>query len=507
MKRLFALIAVLCLVCAGCSGVRGSATRIVYLPLDAQVQQLDPQVAQDAASVTVLHALFEGLTRLEKDGSVSPAAAAWTVSDDGTVYTFSLREGYWYCEGERLGRVTAQDFVFGFSRVLTAPDNDQVAKELYIIAGAEQYRNGTAQSFGAQAVDENTLRITLSHPDETFLQRLAGSVFFPCNQAFFEQTAGRYGMSGDQLCGNGVFSLRSWGQTQLRLTKNEGHRDAAAYALTGVRFVHRTEDTVKLLQNGSLDIGAVSPETMAQLRQDGWGSVQTNDTVLSLLLNHNRAALAQRDCRLALFAAAEQPCAAGFVPPDALLSGSEPFRKTGNAVVWPTVPPEQVKQRWRSGLQAAELADTPHMTLLCTPQLQATAQQILQRWQKNLSVYFSIETLEAADLQRRLNSGRYDMALVPQTPSSLYAGGQLAAFADAEKNVCRFADAAFAAADGSADRAALQALEQALADQCVYIPLAFVPRHFAVSKNMQGIALRPFGGGQWQSPFDLRSIV
>ena len=102
MKRLFALIAVLCLVCAGCSGVRGSDTRIIYLPLDAPAQQLDPQVAQDAASVEVLHTVFEGLTRLEKDGSVAPAAATWTVSDDGTVYTFSLREGYWYCEGQHL---------------------------------------------------------------------------------------------------------------------------------------------------------------------------------------------------------------------------------------------------------------------------------------------------------------------------------------------------------------------------------------------------------------------
>ena len=505
MKRLFALIAVLCLVCAGCSGVRGSDTRIIYLPLDASVQQLDPQVAQDAASVAVLHTVFEGLTRLEKDGSVAPAAATWTVSDDGTVYTFSLREGYWYCEGERLGRVTAQDFVFGFSRVLTAPDNDLPARRLYIIEGAEALRNGTAQQFGAQALDENTLRITLSHPDETFLQSLADSVFFPCNQAFFEQTAGRYGMSSDQLCGNGVFSLRSWGQTQLRLTKNEGHRDAAAYVLTGVRFVHRTEDTVKLLQNGSLDVGAVSPLQLQTLQQEGFSAVQTEDAALCLLFNHNRAALAQRDCRLALLAACGQQSAAGFLPPATLLSGSEPFRKTGNAVVWPTVP--SPKQHWRRGLQAADLADTPHMTLLCTPQLQDTAQRILQSWQKELSVYFSIETLETAELQRRLNSGRYDMALAEQAPASPYAGGQLAAFADAAQNPCRFADAAFAAADGAADRAALQALEQALADQCVYIPLAFVPRHFAVSDKAAGIVLRPFGGGPFQSPYDLRSIV
>ena len=64
-------------------------------PIAAEPAMLDPQMAQDDASVTVLCALFEGLTRLDEKGKIVPAAATWTVSEDGLTYTFTLFDNYW----------------------------------------------------------------------------------------------------------------------------------------------------------------------------------------------------------------------------------------------------------------------------------------------------------------------------------------------------------------------------------------------------------------------------
>ena len=98
-------------------------------PLSAEPRQLDPQVSTDAASVTRVAALFEGLARLNENGEAVPAAADWTVSDDGRVYTFRLKESYWSTlpkakKGEtptvweQPVKVTAADFVFGMQRAV-----------------------------------------------------------------------------------------------------------------------------------------------------------------------------------------------------------------------------------------------------------------------------------------------------------------------------------------------------------------------------------------------------
>ena len=80
-----------CLLLPGCKKdtVMGKGFRF---PLSAEPRQLDPQVASDSASATVITALFEGLTRLDAQGQPVPGAAEWTVSPDGLTYTFTLRD-------------------------------------------------------------------------------------------------------------------------------------------------------------------------------------------------------------------------------------------------------------------------------------------------------------------------------------------------------------------------------------------------------------------------------
>jgi oligopeptide transport system substrate-binding protein len=120
-------------------------------------------MAQDDASVTVLCALFEGLTRLDNDGKAIPAAADWTVSEDGLTYTFTLKESYWTVnaiDGETNPwdepiRVTADDFLFAIQRVADPATKSPLAAELYGI------RNIEAVSKGEKPLEELLLRMNI----------------------------------------------------------------------------------------------------------------------------------------------------------------------------------------------------------------------------------------------------------------------------------------------------------------------------------------------------------
>ncbi|MBR7091656.1 MAG: peptide ABC transporter substrate-binding protein [Clostridia bacterium] len=512
MKKAVCLLLCLLLILPGCSGFRGSRTAVLHLPLSAAVQQLDPQVARDEASIAVMGLLFEGLVRLDADGAVVPGAAEWTVSGDGLVYTFTLHESRWGVGRDTGPAVTAADFVYGMTRVLTPGTGSSLASRLYDIEGAQAYYEGRASSFGALAVDERTLRITLHAPNGAFLQKLAGSAFYPCRRAFFDGTAGRYGMTAQDVCGNGPFSLFSWNGDVLKLTRNEGYHDKQAYPLQTVYFsCAAVADGPAALKSGTLDVVPLTAAQAVQRQQAGQPVQTLRDSVLMLYFNHREEVLAQQPARRALAAgmagllSGGRP-AEGFLPPDTVLTGSEPYRQGGHAVSWTFLNrTADARTWWKNGLQQAGLLQPGPMTLLCTEDRRELAENILQSWQKNLSVYFSLETVATqAELDRRLLAGRYQIALALCTPQEDTAADQLVRYASAADNVCGFAGDVFASAAGRPDdRSLLRALEQTLADACVCVPLAFEERYFGLSERVGGLTVRPFGGAD-RPLYDLR---
>ena len=75
--------------------------------LGGEPETLDPRLAADNPSLTLMHELYEGLTREAADGTVVPGAAeSWHVSDDGTVWTFELGPDYSGPTGSRSRRCT-----------------------------------------------------------------------------------------------------------------------------------------------------------------------------------------------------------------------------------------------------------------------------------------------------------------------------------------------------------------------------------------------------------------
>ncbi len=527
-KRILCLLLAACLAATCLCGCKrkqkgdGSGGGFRF-PIGAEPATLDPQMAQDDASVTVLCALFEGLTRLDNNGKAVPAAATWTVSEDGLTYTFTLRESYWSVnavEGKDRPwndpiRVTADDFLFGMRRVADPATHSPLAAELIGIRNAQEVIAGemAVEELGVQVVDKSHLTITLTAPDSDFPARLATSPFFPCHRGFFEYTAGRYGLEEEYVLSNGAFRLAAWNHgDSLLLYKHDNYHDAAAIAPEAVRFVIGTEDPVTALKEGDL---SAAPLTAAQAKTAGdLRTTKLDDTVrylwfntASTPLNHVAIRRALRDSIQwdsvdAFLKKSGEAAASGYVPPAATKRGNTTLHRVTDATSATAHLTEGLGGSAPSSLRLDVLAADDAVSA-------DLARYILQSWQKNLGLTVTLTLVSEPELAKRVKNGNYQVALYTHTPTGLTAAENLSLFAStAPHNFSHLADStidtAIATAHGG-DADAVSVLEQALWEACPAIPISFPSRYYGFAEGTADIVVRPFGGGRYQSPLDFRS--
>jgi oligopeptide transport system substrate-binding protein len=222
---------------------------LVALPAVAQEQvlrinnmvepeSLDPGVVTGVPEHRILSNLFEGLTTTDpKDLSPTPGmAASWTVSKDGLVYTFTLREARW-TDGKP---VTASDFLFAWERVLNPKSGAKYAQHLYYLKNGEEYNKGRLSDFaqvGVKAMDARTLQVTLKSPTAYFLDLTAFYTLYPVPKWALE-AHGKDWVKPGKIVSNGPFRLAGWvPQKELILERNPQHWDAASVKLSKVVFI------------------------------------------------------------------------------------------------------------------------------------------------------------------------------------------------------------------------------------------------------------------------------
>jgi len=140
------------------------------------------------------------------------------VSPDGLLYTFTLRRDARFHNGRS---VTANDFVYSFTRIL-APEEDSSARSFFErIEGADAYRRGVARSVsGLSAPDPYTLQIVLKEPFSPFLSILA----MKSSKVVPREDVERLGKDfGQYPVGTGPFRFESWNGNQIVLTANPNY--------------------------------------------------------------------------------------------------------------------------------------------------------------------------------------------------------------------------------------------------------------------------------------------
>jgi oligopeptide transport system substrate-binding protein len=217
---------------------------------------LDPHHVAGVWENRIIGDMFLGLTTEGQDGSVVPGVAEdWTISDDGTVYTFKLGDHNW-SDGTP---VTADDFVFALRRILAPEAAAKYASLLYPIKNAEELNSAKMQgmeNLGVRTVDDKTLEITLKAPTPYFIEQLTHYTAFPVPKHLVEQHGDDW-IKKENIASNGAYMLEEWvPNTHVRLVKNPEFYDADNVAIEKVEF-YPTEDRAavqKRFRAGEIDI-------------------------------------------------------------------------------------------------------------------------------------------------------------------------------------------------------------------------------------------------------------
>ena len=500
------LAAAFAFLLAGCGGSSASTSFTWFV--DNIPANLDPQVATKAEDVIACENLYGGLVRRNASGELVPdLCERWEISSDGLTYTFYLKSGLTYTGTKGAATdyaITAEDFVYAFRRVFDPQTASPYAVEFSAIQNSAAVLDGTADpgTLGVSAIGELTLVFRLSERDDTFLSKLTLPGAMPCDEAFFESTRGTYGLSSTSTLSSGSFYIYNWTASGLFL-----HRSAASPLVNNLRLVQNTSNTDKSAAQLIADekcSAALDDTAEATSLQ----SVEYSDTTWALLFNASESSVfAVASLRQALAGIALQNLSVpssglftevtGLVPDGLTVDGIDYRDAAGDLL--PTIP--DAKALYMQARQGMASSDFNGVTILL-PQgsgLTETVEQINGAWQKDCSLFFSVEEVEQDEFDARIAAGKYTIALAPirAEGGSVYQmlqqftaeGGSLTGYADTV-----YADRlALSAQQTGKDRCALLAqCERQLLESCTVVPLLAQQKRLLLANGVRDLVFDPF---------------
>lgn len=231
---------------------------------------LDPTAGAAAAIDEVVYAnIFEGLTRIDRNGEVKPGlASSWKVSEDGKTYRFTLRDGVKFHDGTAM---ESSDVVFSIERAIAA---DSVNAQKGLLEPIESVAAGGA----------GTVIVTLKRPTGHFLFNLGWGDAIVVG----EESAG--GNKANPV-GTGPFSFKRWVKgDRVELQRNESYwGEPAKLATATFRFIPDPAAAVSAMMAGDVDAFAnfPAPENMVQFEADPRFKVVIGSTEGETILSTN----------------------------------------------------------------------------------------------------------------------------------------------------------------------------------------------------------------------------
>ncbi len=405
--------------------------------LGAEPGTLDSSKCSDTYGNSILYDIMEPLTRLEddKDGNgvlVAAGAEKWESNENGTVWTFHLRDNKW-SDGQA---VKAQDYEYGIKRSLDPKTGSPYAYLLTPIKNAEAVNEGKMglQDLGVKAVDDKTLEITLSEPTPYFLSLTYQTPMFPLRQDIVEKNGEKYGSEKETLIYNGPFTVTDWTHnSKLVLAKNDSYWDKDNVKLQTINYpiMQDINAIYNSLENNSIDsAGVTKPEWRDRFaKNDKLENVRVvNQRVNFAFYNHKDTIFKNNNIRQAfslgmdreeiantIFNGIHEP-AYGWVPKSVTGDGEKEYR----SVV--TEPLKEIKDKNSDakallikGMEELGLGSDPatlkvKFTLGGTDQWFRTFGEYLQQmYKKTLGVNLEIEFLEWPLFQSKVQKGEFQI--------------------------------------------------------------------------------------------------
>ncbi|MEG2708970.1 MAG: peptide ABC transporter substrate-binding protein [Vagococcus sp.] len=254
------------------TGDKSKPKQEISVVSSGELSTLDSGLYSDVNSSDMIGQSMEGLYRLNKEGRPELAMASEepTISEDGLVYTFKIRQDAKWSNGDD---VKAEDFVLSFQQVINPDYGSTSSNQMDIFKNGRAIREGKDKldNFGVKALDDKTLELSLEYPVPYLDQVLVGTPFMPKNAKFAKEKGTAYGTSSDNFVGNGPFLVTGWSGTNdsWELVKNDSYWDAKNVKLEkiNVQVVKEVATGVQLFEAGDVDYTTLS-DTYAQEYKD-----------------------------------------------------------------------------------------------------------------------------------------------------------------------------------------------------------------------------------------------
>ena len=277
-KKLLAVLllsGILSAVLTGCGGGSEEESAVTETPARVETNEitvgiaqdlddsLDPHITVAAGTKEVMFNVFEGLMKPTSTGDLIPAVADhYEISEDKMTYTFTLREGVQFHNGDP---VTAEDVVYSISRCADTTDGTPLVEAFSVVQKVE-------------ALDEKTVAITIAEPSNEFISFLTTAIL-PAD----------YAQQDTAPAGTGPFTfVYRTAQDSIVLEKFDAYWGTPAHLnKVTYKIIENAEGLLMALQSGALDIVAhLSTTQVAQLGEEFTIEEGTMNLVQALYLNH-----------------------------------------------------------------------------------------------------------------------------------------------------------------------------------------------------------------------------
>lgn len=198
----------------------------IVIPVENDIQTLDPTVLSDPHTSRVVWQMYEGLVGLDDTGNPLPLIAeSWEESDDYTFWTFTIRENVYFHKSdafnnsERTRSVTAYDVQYSYMRFAEG-FGSFVFSEL--VKGFDEYLKGEKDRIsGFEVIDTMKFRVHLTRPDPSFIYRITSPYLGIIAREVVERYPQAFGRNVS--IGTGPFALERRTETEVHLRRNDNY--------------------------------------------------------------------------------------------------------------------------------------------------------------------------------------------------------------------------------------------------------------------------------------------
>lgn len=505
---------------SGCHRENGVSFRVA---MGSVPVTLDPALAATDEEKTVVSHLFENLMKLQSDGSggttaVNGVARSYqcdTTAEGQETYTFKLRSSAAWSDGTK---VTAQDFVYAWKRLVDPATGSKNARILDMVAGYSAARTGE-DALQVSAPDDETFVVALSGRCPYFIDSVCtAAATMPVQSAAAAQE--NWSMSPDTLVTNGPYTVASWENDTMLLQQTDGYHDARRLGPESIsfRFTADAKTANSLYEKGDADfVLGLTDEAVAK-KIDSWmpdyypeTSVVLLNQLSDLTSNENvRRAMGlviDRNAIAELLGSRTHLAAEGLVTWGIRSTTGGQFRDFGSAVDNDSENYEKNCQTAQelmkeAGYTATKLKSlTPVIMLYESDGTADSLALLLQKtWKEKLGLSVTLKGVSSEEITQALERGEYTLAALRVTSDRNDATGFLNRWRMGEEdNYANFTSSAYdmllrvaaVSASQEARDAYLEDAERLLIEKGNVIPMYCSTRSWSLSESFTGV----FGDG------------